>query len=175
MSKLHKVRPAVKTYSEYNVDRIWAQHAAVFIRMKDGDVRTFQPREAAVLLQNLNLSLPDEGSQRDEVVRFIDTVMAAIREALKQQETPDSAATAAVVAALKSGEEWAKGATADENAFISKVYQQLPMVEDDETRSAYRSLTQKGKSIQYIAGFLKAINAERVQEFNRTGKIAPLM
>jgi hypothetical protein len=168
-------RPATKAYSEYNIERVWAQHGAVFIMLKGGDVRTFQPEDATVLLRQLNLSLPDKGSARKEVLRFIEAVIPAIREAMKQVESPGDSATAAVVSAIRSGDTWRQDTTPGEGSFVAKVALRLPLMDEDEVRSVFRGLSAKGKSENYIAGFLHSLHAERMQEFEKTGRLPAML
>lgn len=84
------------------IERIWAEHGVVRIQGKDGKLYTKTVRQAAMTAMQLNAGLPPEGyTSRKHMLKLIEDLKTACREAQSQHETPKDTTEKAVTQAIQ--------------------------------------------------------------------------
>lgn len=173
MSMSRKLARTLKTSRTRNlsrnpyreIERIWAEHGVVRILNKDGQSFTKTARQAAYTAKQLNDGLPPEGfTSRKHILKLIDDLIAAIREARAQQETPKDLTDATITKALHEHYTYDLN---DSPELVAKIKQKAflyPHLDRDEIRIV---LKKEGMTDKLADDMMREVNKVRMDQLAR--------
>jgi len=153
-------------YKYSKISRVYAKLGRVWVEGHDGKERSLDPREAAIIALQLNSALPDEKSSKTVVLRLIDDIIKAARDAQVQRESPPDKDTKILTDTLLTNE-MKNSMELDPKVFaMIKFYQtQFAMLDFAEVKSV---VCNDKWSDDLKKDFLRLANKDRLDTFIKT-------
>ena len=161
LTRTQKVRSVFKSpYRE--IERIWAEHGVVKVQGKDGKVHIKTVRQAASIAIQLNQGLPPEGStSRKHVLKLIEDVIQACREAGHQHEDPKNTEERAVTKAIQDHFTYDLNDSPELLQQIARLALEFSLVDRDEIRII---LKKENMTEKFARDMLKEVQKDRADK-----------